>query len=728
MHITEMPFIRYDNYPNMILRAKVVAIENIQSLISGFGQRRTLPNDRKTIEKLWSDANTAYEDFNNHRSLQSLEQAISKFERVAEGTPESDPGLPRILNNLGNVLCCRFEQLGKVEDINKSIERLEIAVGLTTERDPAKPTCLSSLGKSLLTRFERLGNLSDLNSAIAQEQLATDLTRDGHPDKPMYLNNLGGCLQRRFERLGNISDLDSAIAQHQLALNLVPDGHPRKPTHLSNLGASLQTRFERLGNLSDLHSAITHEQLAVDLTPEGHPSKRRYLNNLGTSLQSRFDRLGNLSDLNSAIAQRQLADKLVSDGHPLDSCRLTNLGNSLERRFKRLGNLSDLDSAITQHQLAVNLIPDGHPEKPCRLNNLRTAFQTRFERLKDFSDLDSAITQQQLSVDLTPDGHFHKSTHLTSLGDALFARFIFFRRVRDVEAAIGHLSASAQSLVGSPITRLGAVRRWIFIASFINHYSLLAAYECAISLMPLVAWLGLPMADRHQHLVQIGEIARDAAATAISLEQYDRALEWLEQGRSIVWNQILQLRTPVDELREVNSDLADRLLRVSRTLDSGIEGNGSLEENSRRYRALTLEWESVLKEIRSLPNFEHFLKPLRASRLRDAAQHGPVVVINIAKQRCDALALIAGIEDVIHIPLPDVTFERIEELRSVLKDQLYSQGVRMRGERAAQKWTDEGNGDDCTDILSELWNRLIKPVLDSLAFSVSLVPLLKLSC
>jgi hypothetical protein len=249
----------------------------------------------------------------------------------------------------------------------------------------------------------------------------------------------------------------------------------------------------------------------------------------------------------------------------------------------------------------------------------------------------------------------------------------------------------------------------------------LSAYECTIGLMPVVAWLGLPIQDRHEHLVTMSEIARDAAASAISLEQYDRALEWLEQGRSIVWNQILQLRTPVDELCEVNPDLADRLLRVSRILDRGVEQKedlGSTEQDGQRYRALTMEWESILEEIRSLPKFEDFLKPPRASRLRDAAQNGPVVVINMAKKRCEALALVPGMEEVICIPLPDITYNKVAEMRDELKDHLYSKGIRMRGERAAQKWIEDGNTNDCRGILAELWNGLIKPVLDSLAFSV----------
>jgi hypothetical protein len=162
-------------------------------------------------------------------------------------------------------------------------------------------------------------------------------------------------------------------------------------------------------------------------------------------------------------------------------------------------------------------------------------------------------------------------------------------------------------------------------------------------------------------------------------------------------------------------------VRISQLLDLGIELDGgkiSVEEAAQRYRALVAEWESTIERIRSLPNFEDFLKPLRASRLKKAAENGPVVVLNVAEKSCDALVLVDGVEEVIHIPLPDITFKRVTVLRDELKNLLFANGIRLRGERAAQKWTDEGDGNDCAHVLAEVWNGLIKPVLESLAFSV----------
>jgi hypothetical protein len=638
-------------------------------------------------------------------------------------TPDGHPNKPGRLNNLGISLLTRFERLGNMEDIDGAIGQQQAAVHLTPDGHPNKPKYLNNLGNSLFTRFGRLGKMEDMDGAIAQQQAAVHLTPDGHPNKPVYLNNLGNSLKTRFNRLGKMEDMDGAIAQKQAAVHLTPDGHPKKPMYLNNLGNSLKTRFNRLGKMEDIDGAIAQQQAAVHLTPDGHPDKPSTLSNLGNSLLTRFRRLGKMEDIDGAIAQQQAAVHLTPDDHTFKPGSLNGLGNSLQTRFQRLGNVEDIDGAITQQQAAVHLTPDGHPDKPSCLNNLGFSLLMRFERLRKMEDIDGAITQQQAAVHLTPDGHFNKSDYSSNLGSSYSIRFLHFHHLRDAEAAIYHFSASATSSVGPPTTRFKAVQHWISIASLVRHQSLLIACERALELIPLVAWLGIPIIDRHEQLIEIGEVVRDAAATAISFGHYDKAVEWLEQGRSIVWNQILQLRTPVDELQAIDSVLAGRLVEVSRLLDRGAEQDeslGSTEESARRYRALTKEWELIIEQVRSIPTFEDFLKPPKISKLMDAAENGPIVVLNVTEKRCDALALVPGMEEVVHIPLLDFTSERVTELRDEMKNLLYTNGLRLRGDRAAQQWREEGDSNDCKEILAELWNGIVKPVLDSLAFSVRL--------
>ena len=101
-----------------------------------------------------------------------------------------------------------------------------------------------------------------------------------------------------------------------------------------------------------------------------------------------------------------------------------------------------------------------------------------------------------------------------------------------------------------------------------NQATLLQAYEHALSLIPQCVWLGNNVRGRYtsEGLRLVGAAVSDAATAAISAEQYHLALEWLETGRAVIWSQILQLRTPLDDLRQVDTQLADNLEHVAQAL------------------------------------------------------------------------------------------------------------------------------------------------------------------
>jgi tetratricopeptide (TPR) repeat protein len=750
-----------------------MGLKKIQELDSVDDHQGGLSEEEEMVEKMCEDALAAHREFMHHGSPESLERAIALYQRSSDMIPRNNPALAGILDNLGGCLRCRYQRLGDLADLEGSIAQIEAGLRLTSDEDINRPSYLCNLGNSLVARFKRLGNLADLNAAITATrkgveltqnddprkamylsnlanslitrfqrfgnstdindsvisyQAAVDLTSSDDPLKPSFLNGLGGSLMKRFQHLGNLADIDNSVKVIQVAVDLTPDEHSSKPGYLSQLGDSLRFRFRRLGRLEDIDNAIAANQAAVYLTPEDDPAKPGRLDSLGSSLSARFGRLGNLGDINDSITSTQAAVNLTPTDHPARFGYLNNLASSLQSRFERLGNRADIDDAIASSQAAVDLMPDDHVSKGGCLTTLGTCLMTRFQRFGDISDIDRSILSKQESVRFIPDGHQDKTGVIKNLGNAFKERFLRLHLPEDAESAVFHFSAATKSPGGPPTEWFDAAESWISVASLADHPSLLAAYESAINVIPLVAWLGLPIVDRHHHLIQMGAITRDAAAAAILLQQYDKALEWLEQGRSIVWTQILQLRTPTDHLRDIRPDLADRLIQVSQLLDRETGQDGflsediqSLEEAGQRYRALTIQWESMIEEVRSIPSFESFLKPLDSVQLMKAARDGPVVVLNMAKTRCDALALLPELDDVIHIPLPEVTPERVNILIEELKDLLGSRGLRMRGERAAKRVEEETDEEGCKRILAELWNNLVKPVLDSLAFSVSIV-------
>ncbi|KAJ7477682.1 CHAT domain-containing protein [Mycena latifolia] len=658
--------------------------------------------------------------------LTDLNKSVSTFKVAVSLTPDGHPDKPSQLNNFGNSLLRRFERLGDLTDLHGSTSTFNAAVSLTPEGHPDKHAWLNNLGISLSRRFQHLGDLTDLNESVSTFKAAVSLTPDGHPDKPAWLNNLGNSLLSRFERLGELTDLNESVSTYQGAVSLTPEGHPEKPARLNNLGNSLRQQFERLGNLSDLNESVSTLKAAVSLTPEGHPDKPSRLSNLGNSLSHQFQWLGDLIDLNESVSTLKAAVSLTSEGHPDKPGQLSNLGNTLLMRFERCGDLTDLNESVSTFKAAVSLTPEGHPAKPSRLNNFGTSLLSRFEQLGDLTDLNESIPTLKAAVGLTPEGHPDHPHVLFNLGSCLHHRFRMSEDPLDFEEMLIQYSHAASSPTGSAQSRFRASRMWVQYAHLSQHPSILRAYTTAIDLIPQLAWLGLSISDRHHEILQAGQIVRDAASAAINAHEYSKAVEWLEQGRSVIWSQVLSLRTPVDELHMVHPELAAKLVSISNRLEtssmrSGVEAaavlpSQSLQVTARQHHDLAAQRDQLLKQIRGLTGFKRFLLPKPISELSPAASIGPVVLLNTSRYSCDALILMPGLGDeVMHVPLPDFTLDQAQHFTEAL-------GSLVRGSARSDRLDARREGglppdEEFSRILSVLWMKIIKPVLDGLAFT-----------
>ncbi|KAJ7737238.1 CHAT domain-containing protein [Mycena maculata] len=655
--------------------------------------------------------------FERGGDLSDINEAISKQEAAVQLIPEGSLDKPAMLNGLGTSLACRYKRLGNLNDLNESISHLKDVVRLTPAGHPGNPGWLQNLGSCLKSRFEQFGDLRDLNECITMQEDAVQLTSDNHLSKPSMLNSLGNSLLYRFMQLGDIDDVNECITKQEHAVHLTPSSHPARSVLLNNLGSSLLCRFERLGDLSDLNECILMEEDALGLTPDGDPGRPTRLSNLGNSLLRRFERLGDVNDINESISKQEDAVRLTSDDHPDKPSWLNNLGLSLGSRFEQLGDMSDIDNCISKQETAIQLIPAGSPHKPSMLNNLGNSLARRYERLGNLSDLNESISKHKDVVHLTPDGHSVKPSGFLSLGHSLRYRYEQLGDPNDFQETIGHYTTAACSTTGPAHVRFHAAKMWTYCAQKVQHPSLLEACQIALDLLPEVAWLGLSISDRHHQIVTAGSLVREAAAAAVACGQPEMAVEWLEQGRSIIWGQFLNLRTPVDALKQKWPEIASQLISLSAQLDGATTRNNnipfidSMAQQSLRAIAHQAHKNShergvLLQKIRQLPGFHQFLLPKTISQLSLAAQKGPVVILT-------------GLtEEVLHVSLHEFTPESVNSLVQSFKDLIPSTGRsnidRLYGHREGSA-LDKGN--EFARILSELWVRLVKPVLDALAIT-----------
>jgi hypothetical protein len=152
-----------------------------------------------------------------------------------------------------------------------------------------------------------------------------------------------------------------------------------------------------------------------------------------------------------------------------------------------------------------------------------------------------------------------------------------------------------------------------------------------------------------------------------------------------------------------------------------------VEDEARSQLHPAREWDEVLVTVRLIPGFESFLRPAPCSSLlRHLPLCGPIVVINLAEEQCDAIALLAKLEELIRIPLPGFSLNKPNQYRSQLNAHVRSHGLRVREEQGAEDKLlgrslrpyrrEEKERKGALSVLRSLWVEVVKPVLDALGY------------
>jgi hypothetical protein len=215
-------------------------------------------------------------------------------------------------------------------------------------------------------------------------------------------------------------------------------------------------------------------------------------------------------------------------------------------------------------------------------------------------------------------------------------------------------------------------------------------------------------------------------------------LEWLEQGRCLVWTQLNHLRTPIDNLAQHSPDLAQHFVDVSGRLEcaavrGSLEQCGmslsdkiSLEKQAHTHLKLAKEWHDLLHTIRTtLPGFHNFLQPSPCSALiQNLPDSGPIVIVNVHHSRCDAIALIGGVDEPLHIQLPRFSWKRAKTYQQDFMTYLEEHQLRMQRAELDPLEDQQERGikphiKKIHDVLQGLWKDVVKPILEALSFYVS---------
>ncbi|KAG8897657.1 hypothetical protein FRB99_008006 [Tulasnella sp. 403] len=650
-----------------------------------------------------------------------LNTAISLFDEALLLLPASHADRSMMLGNLATALHSRYRHSGDEADVLRALDLHQQAVSLRPVGHPRRCTSLVAFGNTLHTRFERLGKDSDLDKAIGCWEEALSLQTPNHVERSVALNNLANGLLTRFERSGQLQDLSTAIAYYVETLQLQPLTHPDRSGTLNNLATALHTRSEITGDTSDLDDAIIRFEESLRLRPVGHADRSSTLNNLANALHDRFDQTRKPESLHRAIACLRESLDLRPEGHAARSRSLYNLARSLVTRFKLTNDAGDLDAAIKYHQDALLLRPKEHPERYSSLHNLANALETRLSATSTILDVETIVEYRREAAALCAPGH---PKHCSVLAAFAMSTYRLYRhsavtgtetsetedssRTTLLETVANTLEAASQSSISPSAPRLHACCNWIQIALEFDHDSAMKAFTAMLDLLDLTAARSHSIESRQAQLSSNDVLQRakglvvDAAAFAVSRGQLALAVEILERGRAILYTQVSRYRTPMDELRAANLELANEFSQLSTVLESSMVADGRLvmergtrnafEDEVSRYSRLTAQWNDLVERIRGVEGFQHFLKPTPFAELQKAAEQGPVILVNISKRRSDAI-IVSSDGGPNLVRLPDATPHDVQAL------------VRQVSSKSDQ---------ELSSALRSTWDRIVGPVVEVL--------------
>ncbi|MFF3957023.1 CHAT domain-containing protein [Streptomyces sp. NPDC001890] len=612
-------------------------------------------------------------------------------------------------------LATRFELTGDVADVDRAVRHARTVVAASPDTDPANTQDRTNLGNALLTQFEATRRPGLLREAVAAMTAAVKTAGPEHVNRPLALSGLSRVLHARYLLSGDVQDLDDAVSAIENALRVERERSRPRPQSFNTHGIVLRALADATGERVHLDAAVDAHRAALRLTTPEHPQRAMYASNLGNVLLYRHE--GGPDPLPVSFGTIHLG-----------SGRRPRLPREIEEGLSSLvresagDDSADLAEAARAHRLAVRATGQHRPQRAGYLNNWGNSAHARFRATRQRADGEEAVALFRQAREATPPydpvhtlATLNLAAALLDLGD------------EHTEEALTLWCEVAGERSAPQSSRIEAAASWGRVAAGHGQWrTALDGYAAAIELLPSLASPGVDREVREQRLARWSGLAAEAASCAIAAGDTGRALELLEQGRGVLWSQLLDTRGDMDLLRATAPDIADRLAEVEAALDTSrgpqdvhepeADGEARWWARAANQRLVwAAEQEDLLARARELPGLADFRRPATAARLRRAAADGPVVLVVVSRWGADAL--VVGRAATTVVPLPDLdlvgTVERV--VRYVMALERYESGRRNATARVSLNLM-------VTGILDWLWGAVAEPVLTALGHTAAPAP------
>jgi len=697
-------------------------------------------------------ANALWMRFQQRGQKDDLDEAISLYKQNFKLFPPSYHN--RSDFNLSSALWIRFQQRGQQDDLDEvtSLHRQALELQATPHSNGfALPNDFINVLYIQFIEGNQKSNLDGVILLCKQVLLAPH-----NPNIYSALSNLVGVLWIRFEQENQQDDLDEIILFCRKALELQTLSYSNQFDNITNLANALLIRFKQRGWKGDLDEVVLLHRQVFKLQGPSFIPKSIYLDSFGIALATQFGHID--QQLDEAILLHRQALDLQAPFNYNRSHFINNLAVTLGIRSEQKGQQDDLHEAISLHRQALELQAAPHPSRYSTLNNLALALSSRFQQEAQQSDLDEAISLHKAALELQPLSHPHRSDSLDKLANLLMgADSLTNNDPSHLAYAMSLFSEAIQCPSQSPSQHFKIAKRWAYYADLHQHSSAIEAYDAALFILPQLAAFSLDIQSRQKALTAGSDgLARRAAKCAIRERRLDKAVEYLDTGRAIFWSQLVQLRSPVDQLYDLSPELADRLHNIAIALEHGSHRDTfsetldnqkkiSLEEEAFKLACLNKEWSKSIDEVRRLNGFEDFLQPSCLSSLQAAVAESLVVLLIsndddshcliVTSKSVDCIALstlsVAKLHNLIYLIQAAASQSKI--WHSSIENFSHNTGtfppaiqetlrnwLSLEEERGVRYASQICSDDIFRFVLKTIWDEVVKPVIDFLGLQVSL--------
>ncbi|WP_217569451.1 CHAT domain-containing protein [Streptomyces sp. GbtcB7] len=693
-----------------------------------------------------------------------LAEAVRVAHAAVAAAGTDSPDMPAHLANLAEATSLAGEADGDVEMLGEAVDWARRAVTAAGDTAEAAAQARLVLARTLLRRFTRTNDAASLDEATATAREATGYAprlseawsvltvmllrtyertdapavladavdagrkttfQPGNADHTAHETNLTIGLRMLGVATGDADLLGEAVARTRRLLETVPVDDPMYPNVVSAYTNNLLELAKHTGDHEQRMRAIDQLRAMLATLAKTHPDYPLHAFNLAETLRVAFEETKDMRLLEEAIGLVRTIAAALPPGHYGRVRALAAAGVLRRMEYERTGDLRRLTESVALGREALAACPENDRQRGRITADLANGLRLLGERTQDAAVLAEAVENGKLAATAGS----NRSLRLANLSGMLVSLYQVTRDLAPLREAV-EVGREAAAEPAGAIDRARALSNLSGALQLLSEQTdddldlleeALESNRAAVAFVP-AGYYEAPMyrSNLGRILNTVGRRTGDAAVLAEAASLFEETardtavpVHWrIEAARG--WGHATTSAAEavaayaygirlIPMLAPATLQRGDREYRLSAIFGLGADAAAAAIETDDPERALEL-----LERARGVL----FADTVEAVDPTQVGVHadGPVVVLNVARRRCDAIILAPG-QDPFVVALPRLTFDDLIERAQTVVLFRHSDDLALDG------LDPEVPNLLMLDTLRWLWDVVAEPVLDRLDLS-----------